>query len=353
MTAHVAKLRVGGKEYTGWESVSITRSLENACSSFGFASTMHDPATRSDFKMRVGAACEIYIDETLVITGFIDEINPSHDAGSHEIPVAGRSKTEDIVDCSAAVAPGQWTKQKVEAIAAVLCQPYGIQVLAEVDTGDPAAKHVVEIGETIYESIERLCRGRGLLLTDDPQGRLVLTRAGSLRATDSLVLGQNMLSCSARFGAAGRFSEYRCYGQRAGDDQNHGPKVSKSKGVATDPAIERPRILVVLAEEQADSKRCGDRATWEAATRAGKSVEVNVRVQGWTQSDGTLWTPNTLTHVTDSIIGVDDDLLIVEVTYQQSNEGTITELKLAPADGFMLLAPLKKKTVCGYWKELQ
>lgn len=353
---NIAKLRVDSIDYAGWKSVSITRGIESACSSFQFASTSHNPATNRDFNIRVASECEITIDDQVVLTGFVDEINPSHDKSGHEIPVSGRSKTCDIVDCSAINKPAQWTRQKIEKIAAEMCSYYGVRVRRVVDTGDVIDKHVIEPGETVFNSLERLCRPRGLLLTDDAAGNLVITRAGAARAHDALTLGDNLLSCGGKFSAVGRFSEYRCYGQRRGSGSDRGALVSQSKGTATDDGILRKRVLVVLAEEQADNKRCSDRATWEAATRAGKATQIECTVYGWAQSNGVLWTPNEIAHVTDPVIGVDDDLLITDVAYGQSNEGTITRLTLAPLAGFQMLSPLKTRRSAkptGYWAELE
>jgi hypothetical protein len=54
----------------------------------------------------------------------------------------------------------QWRNQKLEVIAAALAAPYGVRVISEVDTGRAIPEHQVDVGETVFESIDRMMRIR-------------------------------------------------------------------------------------------------------------------------------------------------------------------------------------------------
>ena len=119
--------------------------------------------------------------------------------------------------------------------------------------------------------------------------------------------------------------------------------VSESRGDAADDTPPIRRVLVVQAEGRTDAKRARQRAEWEAARRAGQATSLGVTVQGWRQGDGALWAPNLIAPVVAPVLGVDAELLIVSVAYSlDGSGGQITEMELAPAGGFELLAPAKR-----------
>jgi prophage tail gpP-like protein len=58
-------------------------------------------------------------------------------------------------------------------------------------------------------------------------------------------------------------------------------------------------------------------------------------VQGWRQSDGSLWEVNSLVKVTDELLGLEMmTMLITKVTYTINESGLITQLECVPPDGF-------------------
>jgi prophage tail gpP-like protein len=171
----------------------------------------------------------------------------------------------------------------------------------------------------------------------------------------------NALSASFVANGAARYSEYRCKGQRVGDDHDFGSTIAEVEGTAEDDEPPLRRVLLLQAEGAADTKRCRERAAWEAAQRAGRSTELAVTVAGWRQRDGQLWTPNQLVRCTADILGVDAELLLVACTYSlDDGGGELCEMQLAPAAGYELLAPAeragKKKAAVGkglaVWEEL-
>lgn len=355
--ADLAALRVLGREFVGWTRLEVVASLENASRSFTFEAAERWRGEASPVRIRPGAGAEVLLGEDKVVDGFVDAVDVSYDSGSHSVTVRGRSKTGDLVDC-AAVAGGSWRNKRIEAIAKDLAATYGITVKAEVDTGDKIRRHRTQRGETVYDAIERMARLRALLVTDDADGNLLLTRAGHFEqneagvvvfsetgttdATTALVLGENIVRGSASFDVSERFSEYRIKGQRAGDDLDFG-EVLQTNGDADDTEVERTRILVLEAEARADKKRCKLRAAWEAATRYGQSLSLSYTVQGWRQGDGRLWEPNQLITVVDDYSAIDGDFLAVEVVYQLGEGGSFTTIRLAPIEGYEPIAPFKPR----------
>ncbi|CAO3451832.1 Phage tail protein Mup44, P [Azospirillum argentinense] len=351
---NAVRLLVNGTDFGGWKSVSISAGIDRQARDFDLSVTDRWPGSDVPRRIAPGDECQVFIGADLVLTGYVDTTPISYDAKSVTVGVKGRSKTADLVDCSAIHEPGQFKGRKVEQIAAELAAPYGVAVLAAVDTGAPIADHQVQQGETVFESIDRLLKLRALLSTDDAEGRLVLTRAATARAATDLVVGENILTGSTDLDCKDRFSEYRIKGQRAaddddddGDDEGGGPDIGALLGAAAptsqvmavqaDTAIRRRRVLVIVADGQPDGGTARERARWEAAHRAGKSFEATYTVQGWRQGDGRLWVPNALVRVRDPVIGFDVDMLVSAVSYSLSEAGSVTTLTVAPQAAYELL----------------
>jgi prophage tail gpP-like protein len=101
-----------------------------------------------------------------------------------------------------------------------------------------------------------------------------------------------------------------------------------SKATATDPVVLRHRPTIIHAEADQRSGELLPRAQWEASVRAGRAHRITYTVDGWAHSAG-LWEPNTIVHVKDTQLQIDDDALIVSCTYTRATgEGTHTQLDL-------------------------
>jgi prophage tail gpP-like protein len=282
--------------------------------------------------IRPGSSCRLLVGGDALIDGWMDTYAPSFDTEQHTVRVSGRSRTADLVDCSAIVPGGQFTGFDIAQIARALCKPFGVAVRVETSVGGAFADVQVQQGETVHELLDRLAAQRGLLLTDGPDGALVIARAGDRRASGALVAGENILSASATLSHAQRHSRYLVKAQAAGSDTWSGTAASEVQGEVADPAVTRYRPLLLVAEAQADGVSARDRACWECLSRAGRGTQASVTVQGWRQPDGRLWTPGEQVPVKAPWLGLDRLLLIVEACWLLDVGGTRCELMLMPPE---------------------
>lgn len=326
---------VGAKRYDGWKRVRITAGIERLARDFDIDITLRWPGEEAYGGLcKPFDACVAYIGSDKILTGYIDATPVRYDSAGIVLGLMGRSKTADLADCSAVNTPGQWLGQSVEKIAKAIASPYGVSVVSEVDTGDAIADHQVQQGETAFESIDRLLRQRQLLATDNAKGELVFIKPGTKRATTSLMLSKNILSATYQGDHKDRYSTLTVKGQGSGSDQAYGADVTQAKGSAADSDVPRYRNLLLVQNGQATDSICLDRALFECDQRAGKANVVTYVVQGWRQNDGALWEPNALVRVTDDLLGIDEDRLIAEVTYEMGEYGTTTTLLTAPPKAF-------------------
>jgi prophage tail gpP-like protein len=347
MTAvdNAVTLRVNGTEYGGWKEVEIGAGIERQARDFSLAVTTSWPGeTNIPRRIRHGDLCEVWIGADKLLTGHVDATPISYDAMQVSVGVRGRSKTADLVDCSAEHKTGQWRGAKIERIAADLARPYGISVVAQAATGAPIADHQIQPGETAFECIDRLLTLRQLLATDDADGRLVFIAAGEDgRCATALKLGENVKSADAPLDFKDVFSQYTVKGQRSGSDEDSGATVAEATSTAKDSKAARYRPLVIRQSGQVDRGMAADRARYEYLHRKAKALEAVYTVQGWRQQDGSLWLPNRMVQVIDPVIGFDVWMLIVEVTWKISDGGTETVLRVGPVDGYIPTPEAAKK----------
>jgi prophage tail gpP-like protein len=365
--AHVA-VRIAGMDYEGWQSVSVLRNLEAAAATFACSVTERTTDVPMEpWLLRPGAPCSVWLDGTLVLTGYIDSYEPRFDATSHGVELRGRSSTADFVDAAALVTGGQFKQLSLVEIAQRLAAPFGLPVDALAAVGTPLADVQIQQGETCYAVLERLCRMSGLLVCDGPAGSLVLTRVGTRSAVGALIQGENILGASATLDASQRFSEYIVKGQRANTDDrgangggpggtpaahdaaptpggsnDGGPadaSVRATIGRIADSFVGRYRPWLVTAETQADDAMCQLRAAWEAQRRAGRALHASVVVAGWRQLGpddhaGPLWDVNLLVPVVSPFLGIDRVLVTKAVEFRKDEGGATTRLELTLPDAF-------------------
>lgn len=345
--SNAVRLLVGGTEFGGWKSVAIQGGIERQVRDFDLTITNSWPGnTEIPRRVHPGDACEVWIGEDKVLTGYVDATPISYDGTSVSVGVRGRSKTGDLVDCAAITKPGQWRAAKIERIAGDLAKPYGVDVATQVDTG-AALTHAIEQGETVFESIDRMLKLRQQLATDDALGRLVFIEVGSAgTATTALELGQNILKCDAPLDFKDVYTEYIVKGQRPGSDDEYGDTVAGETATITDDTLNRRRVLMIKQGGESTSSSATDRVRYERAHRKAMALATTYTVNGWRQADGSLWLHNMLVRVRDAAVGFDDEFVIAEIQYQLSDAGMLCVLKVGPKDGYVN-KPLKAKKKSG------
>lgn len=335
------KLSVNGVDYAGWKSINISRGIEQIAGTFELGVSELWPGQKIVRNIAPGDECTVSVDGAVVITGFVDDIDPRHRKDAHEVTVAGRDATGDLVDCSAIHKSGKWAMAKMETIATDLCLPFGIAVKADVPTG-AAVEWAINEGESVFECLDRLAKSKGVLPLSDGKGGLLITSTKkAVRAPTALQLGVNTLGGDLKLSFRERFSRYIVKGQGASSDALFAD-ATRLKAETADPMVARYRPLIIIADDLADGATVQRRALWEANTRAGKSAQITIPVQGWSHAGG-LWQPNTIVHVTDKWLRTDADLLIKSVSFGLDESGSITTLGLTLPQAFDLIPMTKKK----------
>ena len=340
----LVEIKVAGQIFGGWKSANIPFGMEQIANSFSLSVTDKWADNTEPRPIKTGEKCQVLLDGTLVITGYIDDVTPEFDANSHSISVAGRDATGDLVDCSAIHKSGQWANATLDKILRDICAPFGIKVLVQAPLGVKFNTYSIQEGETAHECIDRACRMRAVMPISDCKGNLLITRASTDKPVASLIQGDNIAYGRGDFSQREQFSVYYIKGQDRGSDDNAADATVHSQVMASasDDSVKRYRPLIVIAEDKGAYTTYKERAEWERNVRRGRAARASVRVNGWRNVSGDLWRANTLVHLKAPYLGADVTLLVVGGTYIiDESQGQVTELQLVVRSAFDLVAGVK------------
>jgi len=336
MTTPPIILKINGVPHEGFTSVEVTRSVSDMAGVC--TATLSDKWSSGypnwgNWDVLPGMPVQVFYGPLLVLTGLIDNVNPSYDAENHGIQITSRSKTKDPVDSSAEMPNGEMENVTLDQIAGELLRPYGMTPRIEAEMGEPFSRAAVIDGETVQETLERYARQRGVLVTDDAEGNPRLVQVKNQAPTFALTEGINILAGSSTLTEDKRHSEYKTTGQDAGTDQKHGRDVSEVEAKTTDPAIGRHRPLQLLPETAANDITAQQRTDWEAAYRGGESVQASITAPAWGPTAARLYTPGEICMLTAPLLKVNRPLALQSVRHSETNEGgTVTECTLVPVE---------------------
>jgi prophage tail gpP-like protein len=329
-------LKVDGKQLSGWQEIEVVRGIEQMPNSFRIVATEASPIYSDAVMVQEGQACTVSLGPDLVITGYIDVVNPAFAEGAHAVQIVGRGKCQDLVDCSAEWKGCQVSGANALEIATKLAAPYGITVKALGDPGPVVPQFNINIGETPAEILELITRHAQLLYYEGTDGNLILAQAGSDKAGSGFVEGQNVQAASAMRSVAQRYSTYTCSLLSMTTSSLFEDAPGLFFFSTPDPNVKRHRTLYSVAEGVMGGQELAQkRAVWDAARRAGRGFQVRLTTDSWRDGKGKLWTPNTLAPVTLPRLKVKEaGLCIAEVVYRLNKGGRTADLLLMPATAF-------------------
>lgn len=335
---------VNGKTYEGWLQSEVDRNLEALAGTFSIPVTLV-PGNPPEIKRQ--DKVEVRIGDRTVITGFVLAAEPFYRRGECGMRIMGRDRTGDLVNCSAIYKGGQWRNVKVDRIIKDIITPFGLELVVETDLGDVVKDFKLGHGETALDAVSRAARLRGILITRDDAGRVLLTKAGKKLFKGAIVRGQNVISMESVGSDEQRHSQYFVYGQSstvADFDQARGLKAT-----AKDAEIERYLPLVINADGNTTQAELQTLAEHTARVRRGHSMGFRYTVEGWT-FQGEPWPLNQRVPIYDDVAGLDGTEWLICGVKQTCDlkEGDVTELLVRPIEAYDT-APLKSKVKRRNW----
>lgn len=341
---HTFTIRLGGQDYDLKTGFSFTRSLDLMNAAFEIS--LIDPEYSLIQAFRPGLETQLLIDDLVLAQVNLDSISID-DSNGHVYTYRGRDRAGDLIDCSAQFSNGGFELKNVTLEQAVkdVLKPFKMDVKVVGDVGAKFDKLSITPGDTVFNFIDQTCRYRALLPLSDGLGGLILTKPGSQKSSGMIATGEagNVKSRSGQIDHFSRFSKVIVKGQAeaSGFGFAEAETLATPEGSAVDPDITRHRPLIIQAEREGYDLSMKERAEWEVRHRRFKGTELTYTLPGWQASDGELWKINTLVPVRDKELNIARDMLIKDVTLSRGEDGTISQITVAPAEAFDL-PPVKQ-----------
>lgn len=344
-------IKVNDQLITGWTSVRVTRSCERFPSDFSIQATVKDLTGKTVY-IQPFNLCEVYLGNDKILTGYVDVRVNRISSTEHTLYVTGRSKCEDLVDCSAEL-PGRgdtgipvlsYYNKTLYGTAEAMAKVYGIKIVYKSKQQlQVIPRFDVNVGETPYELIEKIARSQNLLVYDDVDGNVVLADVGDGEMGSGFEYGQNIEAMSIEQNFCQRYSEINVFDQTI---NALGLIDNPPLGTALDPNIRHRRLMAFSEAPFVNSQDWTQkRANWEMTRRQGRSQVAHFTVDSWRDGKGKLWEPNYYATIEAQYMELSKARwIIATVSYILDERGTHADVVMMPPDAFSIeptvLAPL-------------
>ena len=339
-------LIIGGQSYQDWLNVSVSRGIERLPSTFQVTCSK-TPGTV--FPIKKGMTCKVKINGTPLVNGYVMDVTFSYAQGATSVTIAGMSKAGKIMSCDIDVASNMVSGSSAIEVAETLVAELGLTVV-NTSRADfpPIGNLAVNAGETYFAVLDRICTYSGVLLMDSTLGHLLICDVGTVKQSDTLKEGVNVLTSNATYSIGDRHTSVKVLWQSqnnivtALDANGNVVPDSNVHGMARDPHYQElpgywPKV--VISSTTNGSVDLGQRTAQYLANRAwGRSQAITVTVPTWIDSSGNHWSPNWLVDVDLPECEAQGTFLITDVTYIRgaSGQGTSTQLVLMPPEAFSI-----------------
>lgn len=364
------RVDLDGKQLKSWKSVRVTAGIERLPRTFELSVLAADLSV--DFSISpLQKSIEIFIvpdgvTAQLVLTGYIETMSDALSADDHEIVFSGCGCVADLVDSTTSffqpTANNVLNNTTIFRAITLVASEFDIDVVGTAPHLNTQVRGAlaINVGDTAFSVIDYLAKYVGCLVYEDENGNLDLAEVGSKTKSKTMLNHQNCIASNVTAQTQHLFSQYEMWSQpdvqhpewfnKADAGKYTESFFDKRKNVNGNPRkrIYRKIFGVPLNQQiypSTDTTITQQQiyANWLGRRSMGRSFQINVVVQGWTDDDGNVWQTNQLVDVMLSRQNVKKtttkpvELLISEVEYGLSPEnGTTTKLTLTYKDAYLV-----------------
>ncbi len=340
-----------GQRIEQFSDESVLLTIDNVGNGFSF-NVPFFPGTkayRDLFRPFKYQELQLYIGGDLVLNGTVEKIAPSLTDTSNSVNVQGRSKTGVLVDCTFEKDDTmEFQKAALDEIAQTVVSKFGIEtsfpdgpgaIFEKAGPGSPT--------ETVFNFLQNLSRQRSLLMSQDPEGKLLFRRAktSGVPVAELIEGHQGILISTATYDSTKRFSKYDVFGQEAGKNDNFAQllasiskkpaSVDVSSQDVTDSSIFAIRPKSIQGNDTNQGNIEGV-ATWAMSSDIAGSIVTPIGYEGWLRPDGQLWAENELVLVQAPSLMIYKPyvMLIKEVIFNSSADKKTVSLALTIPEAY-------------------
>lgn len=285
-------LRVSGKRFRFWSSVTITLAVD-AVPTVDFTAPFEpdDIDFRDTFRPFSYQAVDIDVGGDRLFTGTLVGVDPSTIPESRTVGASCYALPGVMGDCTAPASayPLEWDQANLRVIAEKVAEYFGISVVFEADAGTTFERVSLAPGEDILQWLAGLSAQRGLVISATAEGALLFLKG----ATDSTPVADITEGKSPVESVSPAFSPQKYFSSITGITPMlvglPGPQYTeKNKHL---PGAIRPHTFIsdnTLGSDLAESVRS------KMGRMFANVVGYDVPVSTWRDPSGALWAPNTL-----------------------------------------------------------
>lgn len=325
MGPEVVTILVGGARWTAFEQITVRAAFDEAARAFTFVAAAELGSSPTNRIFAKGTPVQIFANDDLVLTGYVNRKQPKFDAESAQITVSGRSASADLVDGSAEHETGRFKDKTPLEIGQEVSRNYRGTGFVTDQKLDKVEQYQLTPGETCHRCVEKMTRQQGMTITGTADGRAMITKAGARRHAGALIEGVNILTGESDHNDSNQHSKYSVRGQRP---FGHGVDNLEIEAVATDKTVKRHRPVVIVQDDDTTKDHAKKRAKNRRDRAAGNALKATISVQGWRDDAGKLWNPGWLIWTESPFLDIAQDMLIESVDLAQNEDGSIAFLSL-------------------------
>ncbi len=292
------ELQIGNYRYSGWENVTINKSMDGIVDTFAMSIMNRDIEINDDDIVKVIKDGEIFL------SGYFDTINISINDTKQPMEVSGRSRPCDLVDCNIEKTK-QYNNQNIVQIISDMVKPFNIKVSSSLKL-EKLTIFKTKVGETYFDAINRLCKQTNTLPVSTKSGDLEIIK-NSMKLYPIILKDCDFMELNYPRVLNERFSKYIYKKEGAGGDI--------TDGVLKDENVSRYRPFVGVNTEDKTNQ---DMAKWKKNYNNAKEISLTAKVYGWDLE------VNTLVKIDTSL--VNNTFLVKEITYNKGDSGTYMDV---------------------------
>ena len=268
---------LGGRKFRYWTEVQLSRGIDSfATVSLG---APMDDKFRGIFRPFQFPSLWIDIDGERVFTGRLMEVSPSFSGNEWRVQLNGYEEAAVLMDTNSQLAL-EFQQQNLLQIATQLAGEFGVTVVPLADVGGPFEREAIDPGSSPLEFLVELAKRRGLTLTGNAIGQLVIgdPSVGSLPIATLTEGASPLLECSVQLNPREYYAKVVGLGE-----------IGK-RGIAINPhwpAGVPERVLVFEVKDE-DPQTA---ANGKLGRMFANACSYTVNLSTWTNSLGALWKP--------------------------------------------------------------
>lgn len=350
-------IKVNNEVYKNFLSMSVTFGLDTISRGFEFKA-----ATRGgDIPFAAGQAVEIFEDDELLLTGYIEKLKLKTDGEGNHYTITGRDKLGDLIDSNLPRVFG--ISSTLSGVIRFVLAFLGIDVKVKDQAGTDARPFTTVSGpdpdDTGFEFLASTARRKQCLLISDAESNVLIVNGEGRKVEQKLINRRqapgvkdenNLLSAELLIDHTKRFGRYTTDFQIQVSAGNRRDLATDPRDIVDagetflDPDIRQSRFKTVGIDKNYDVTDHLKGAVWESDLAVAESIKYNVTVPGFRDYRGVLWKINTAPVVIDEFSGIDGPMLIRSLTFTEDKRGKTTSIRMTDPEAFSVQLQIRKAT---------